>query len=242
LRDLVSYNLKHNDANGENGRDGSPDNRSWNCGIEGPTDNPDIAALRARQQRNFLATLMLSQGTPMLLGGDELGRTQQGNNNPYCQDNEISWVNWEETDDDLTAFVRVLTRLRRDHPVFRRRKFFGSAPEPGAMRDIAWFAPSGQLVTNEEWNAVPGNAVAVFLNGDAISETDARGQRVVDDSFLLLFNASPDDVSFEVPAPPYTGPWQVVLDTATSERDDTVLTARAVQVGARSLCLLRQAR
>jgi glycogen operon protein len=240
LRDLVSYDRKHNEANGEDSRDGWDDNRSWNCGVEGPTDNPGIEALRARQQRNFLATLLLSQGVPMLLAGDELGRTQQGNNNPYCQDNEISWVNWEEADNDLTEFVRKLTRLRRDHPVFRRRRFFSGALEPGRVRDIAWFTPSGQHMTNDDWNAGPGRAIAVFLNGDAIFESDARGQRVVDDSFLLMFNASSSEVLFGVPAPPY-GPWQLVLDTAMSQRGDTLPTGRVVRVGSHSLCLLRQA-
>ena len=242
LRDLVSYNRKHNEANGEDGRDGWDDNRSWNCGIEGPVDDPGVVALRGRQQRNFLATLLLSQGVPMLLAGDELGRTQQGNNNPYCQDNEISWVNWDEADNDLSEFVRVLTELRRDHPVFRRRRFFRGAPGRGGMGDIAWFSASGEHMTDDAWNASHGKAIAVVLNGDAITEPDAHGQGLVDDSFLLLFNASPDEVSFKAPGPPYEGAWEIVLDTAMSQCIGAVLVTQPVRVESHSLCLLRQVR
>jgi len=243
LRDLVSYNHKHNEANDEDGPDGWDDNRSWNCGDEndeGPTDDPGVVALRRRQQRNFLATLLLSQGVPMLLGGDELGRTQQGNNNPYCQDNEISWVNWDESDNDLLRFVQVLTRLRRDHPVFRRRRFFHGTAQSNGMRDIAWFAPSGQEMTKKDWAAAHGKAVAVYLNGDAITEPDPRGQRIVDDSFLLLFNANSDRIPFGIPAPPYNGPWEIVLDTAKPKRSGPVSTTQSVRVESYSLCVLRQ--
>ncbi len=240
LRDLVSYNHKHNEANGGDGRDGWDDNRSWNCGIEGPTDDPGVLALRKRQQRNFLATLLVSQGVPMLLAGDELGRTQHGNNNAYCQDSEVSWVHWGEVDKDLLEFARQLTQLRRDHPVFRRRRFFRGAPREDGMCDIAWFTPSGLQLSGEDWNAVQGNAVTVFLNGDAITEPDARGQPMVDDSFLLMFNGSPVEVSFELPAPPYHGPWDIVLSTAISRRGRSAVTGRPVRVGSRSLCLLRR--
>jgi glycogen operon protein len=240
LRDLVSYNRKHNEANGEDNRDGSDDNRSWNCGVEGPSDDPDVAALRLRQQRNFLATVLLSQGVPMLTAGDELDRTQRGNNNPYCQDNEISWINWDEANKDLLGFVKVLIGLRRDHPVFRRRRFFRGAPRHDGMCDIAWFAPSGKQMTKDDWNADDSKSVALFLNGEAITEPDLRGQRMMDNSFLLLFNASSDEVSFGMPAPPYNGPWEIALDTAMQERADTLSTTRLVRVESRSLCLLRQ--
>jgi len=242
LQDLVSYDHKRNEDNGEDNRDGSDDNRSWNCGVEGPSDDPDVMALRLRQQRNFLATVLLSQGVPMLTAGDELGRTQQGNNNPHCQDNEISWVNWHEANKDLLAFVRILTGLRRDHPVFRRRRFFRGTPRDDGMLDIAWFAPSGKQMTEDDWNAAGSKSVAVFLNGDAITEPDRRGQHMVDDSFLLLFNASPDEVAFGIPAPPYDGPWEIALDTAMQKRSGTVSPALPVRVESRSLCLLRQVR
>jgi len=242
LRDLVSYNHKHNEANGDDSRDGWDDNRSWNCGVEGPTEDRNVVALRIRQQRNFLATLLLSQGVPMLLGGDELARTQQGNNNPYSQDNEISWVNWDGSDNDLLGFVRVLTELRRDHPVFRRRRFFHGTPRHDGTYDIAWFIPSGKQMTEDDWNADHSKAVAVFLNGDAIIEPDPRGQRMVDDSFLLLFNASSDETTFGIPAPPYNGPWEIVLDTAMAKHDRMVSTTQPVRVESHSLCLLRRVR
>ncbi len=215
LEDLVSYNNKHNDANGEGGADGSDDNRSWNCGVEGPTSDPAIRRLRQRQKRNLLATLFCSQGIPMLLAGDELGRTQQGNNNAYCQDNEISWVSWEEADTDLLEFVRALARLRRDHPVFRRRRFFLGLPDSGdGLGDIGWLTPSGRHMTDRDWGAGFGKAIAVFLNGDAITEPDPRGQPVLGDSFLLLFNAHSDPVAFSLPPERFGQSWEVVLDTA----------------------------
>ena len=196
LNDLGSYNYKHNEANGEGNRDGTDDNRSWNCGAEGPTDDPEISELRARQKRNSLTTLFCSQGVPMMLGGDEMGRTQRGNNNAYCQDNEISWVDWTLVDGerDLVDFTRALSALRRDHPVFRRRRFFrghqpgaGSSDGPG---DIVWLTPAGKEVTDSDWYAPGAKSLAVFLNGDAISEPDPRGERITDDRFLLLFNAN----------------------------------------------------
>ena len=242
LRDLVSYNRKHNEANGEDNRDGFDDNRSWNCGVEGSSDDPDVVALRLRQQRNFLATVLLSQGVPMLTAGDELGRTQQGNNNPYCQDNEISWVNWDKADKDLLAFVRILIELRRDHPVFRRRRFFQGTPQHDGMCDIAWFTPSGQHMTDDDWKVDHSKAAAVFFNGDAITEPDPRGHRKVDDSFLLLFNANSDEVSFGMPAPPYSGPWEIVLDTVIPRRGGTVSTTQPVRIESHSLCLLRRVR
>src|SRR5205823_11259620 len=186
LRDLVSYNQKHNEANGEGNKDGTDDNRSWNCGHEGPTDDPEVNALRARQQRNFLATLLLSQGVPMISHGDELGRTQQGNNNGFCQDNELTWIDWKNLDVDLLAFTRYVSSLRRDHPVFRRRRFFDGLPVGRRGRkglpDIAWLRPDGSQMTKQDWGSGFGRAVAVFLNGQGIADRDGRGERVVDDS------------------------------------------------------------
>ena len=198
LHDLVSYNDKHNEANGEGNRDGESHNRSWNCGAEGETDDPGIMELRGRQMRNFIATLMLSQGVPMLSHGDEFARTQGGNNNAYCQDNEVSWVRWPESGrarptTDLLAFTRSMVWLRRDHPVFRRRRFFHGRPVEGThddLSDISWFTPEGEEMTQDDWQAAHAKAMTVFLNGDAISEPGPRGERISDDSFLLMFNAS----------------------------------------------------
>ncbi|RNI18410.1 glycogen debranching protein GlgX [Flexivirga caeni] len=222
LRDLVSYNEKHNDANGENNQDGESHNRSWNCGAEGPTDDAEIEALRARQQRNFLATLLLSQGVPMLAHGDELGRTQRGNNNAYCQDNDISWIDWQtgETEQSLLDFTRTVIALRHDHPTFRRRRFFsGDAQHGGAsdQGDIEWYSPSGTEMNELDWRNGYARTLMVFLNGRAISGPDSRGQEVVDDHFLLLFNGHHEPVEFTVPASLYDGSWQVALDTADAE-------------------------
>ncbi|MER6363297.1 glycogen debranching protein GlgX [Kitasatospora sp. NPDC001527] len=229
LRDLVSYNEKHNEANGESNRDGESFNRSWNCGVEGPSDDPAVEELRARQQRNFLATLMLSQGVPMLSHGDEFGRTQQGNNNAYCQDNELTWVHWPKDDGARTRlleFTQQMVWLRRDHPVFRRRRFFHGRPVPGRaagegggggeyedLTDIAWFTPGGEEMTKRNWGASYAKSLTVFLNGYAISEPDRRGGRIVDDSFLLMFNAHFEPLEFTVPAG-HGQEWQVVVDTA----------------------------
>ncbi|MBY0442495.1 MAG: glycogen debranching protein GlgX [Mycobacteriaceae bacterium] len=217
MADLVSYNDKHNDANGEESRDGENYNRSWNCGVEGPTDDPDILALRARQMRNFMATLMLSQGTPMLAHGDEIGRTQHGNNNVYCQDTELSWLDWSlvERNADLLAFTRAVTRLRKNHPVFRRRRFFEGEPIRSGteVRDIAWLTPAGQEMTHADWDRGFDKCVTVFLNGAAIPSPDTRGRRVVDDSFLLCFNAHEHPVEFVVPHRDYAQQWTAELDT-----------------------------
>jgi len=221
LQDLVSYDRKHNEANGEGNRDGSDDNRSWNCGVEGATDDQAVLTLRARQKRNFLTTLLLSQGVPMLLAGDEIGRTQRGNNNAYCQDNEISWVDWavrSEDDQELLEYVRALIRLRAEHPVLRRRRFFrGQAIRGGRQRlgDIAWLTLAGEEMTDHDWDAGFAKSLTVFLNGRAISEPDRRGERIADDSFLLLFNASEQDLVFTVPPRRYGRGWTKALDTAT---------------------------
>ncbi|MEU6981384.1 MULTISPECIES: glycogen debranching protein GlgX [unclassified Streptomyces] len=223
LRDLVSYNDKHNEANGEGNRDGESYNRSWNCGAEGDTDDIGIGELRARQTRNFLATLMLSQGVPMLSHGDEFGRTQRGNNNAYCQDNEVSWVRWPkpggEPEATLLEFTRAMVRLRREHPVFRRRRFFHGRPVEGThdeLTDIAWFTPEGEEMTSRDWQAAHAQALTVFLNGNAISEPGPQGERISDDSFLLMFNASAQELEFAVPDS-HGESWKVVVDTSHPE-------------------------
>ena len=216
LRDLVSYNEKHNDANGENNNDGESHNRSWNCGAEGETDDPAIRELRARQQRNFLATLFLSQGVPMLLGGDEMGRTQGGNNNAYCQDNEISWFDWESADQELIRFVSELIDFRDRHPVFRRRRWFMGRPIRGTeARDIAWMRPDGQDMTDQDWHRGDARSLAVFLNGEGIPSRDARGERIVDDSFYVLFNGHWEPVTFRIPPDRkhWGERWAKVIDT-----------------------------
>ncbi|HEY3611766.1 MAG TPA: glycogen debranching protein GlgX [Pseudonocardiaceae bacterium] len=221
LSDLVSYNSKHNQANGEDGQDGADDNRSWNCGVEGPTEDPVINTLRARQRRNLLATLLLSQGVPMLLHGDELGRTQRGNNNAYCQDNVVSWMDWSASKEDrrLLEFTAALTRFRKAHPVFRRRRFFNGTPvsHEDELGDIAWFTPSGEKMTGQNWNDGFGRAIMVFLNGDGIPDLDQRGMRVQDDSFLMAFNAHYEDIDMTLPDQDYGDGWRVVVDTATGE-------------------------
>jgi isoamylase len=224
LDDLVSYNEKHNEANLEENRDGNNNNLSWNCGVEGPTDDPAVNALRARQKRNMLATLLLSQGVPMLVAGDEIGRTQNGNNNAYCQDNGLSWLDWEEDPEraKLRDFVRRMVHLRRTHPVFRRRHFFQGRPLHGSeAKDIVWLKPDGSEMTAEEWNQDFARCLGVYLAGSALTEVDARGQRVVDDDFVVLFNAHHDPVPFRLPAktlaPHGDGQWQAIVDTA---RDD----------------------
>ena len=230
LRDLVSYNDKHNDANGEGGNDGESHNRSWNCGVEGPTDDAAVLALRDRQQRNFITTLMLSQGVPMMLHGDEMGRTQNGNNNVYCQDNATSWVDWSQLQKNaaLVGFTAGVIALRHAHPVFRRRRFFAGRPIARPRRadgqsrwsglpDIAWFQPSGQEMTGEDWDSGFGKCVVAFLNGQGISEADPRGERVTDDSFLLCLNAHYEDLEVTLPGAEYGERWAIVVDTAAGE-------------------------
>jgi glycogen operon protein len=302
LADLVSYNHKHNEANGEGNRDGSDDNRSWNCGAEGRTEDPAVAALRDRQKRNFLCTVLLSQGIPMLLAGDEMGRTQRGNNNAYCQDTGISWVHWPSDhgpsdhrpsdhgpsdhgpsdhgpsdhgptgrgptghrpldgaagvpgyagDQDLLDFVRTLIQLRAGHPVFRRRRFFrgqeavrGRRGAPDRPADIAWFTPAGEEMTDDDWAVGFAKSLTVFLNGDAITEPDPRGERIRDDSFLLLFNASELDLEFTVPPERYGQQWAKVLDTALplSAMPDVaaVKPGDAVPIPSRSMQVLARA-
>jgi glycogen operon protein len=255
LTDLVSYNDKHNEANGEDNRDGTTDNRSWNCGAEGPTDDAGVNELRARQRRNLLATVLLSQGVPMLLHGDELGRTQHGNNNAYCQDNEITWVDWELADKnaELTDFVAALTRLRREHLAFRRRRFFDGRPirsdDPArsGLPDIAWFTPDGRMMREQDWNSGFGRCVTVFLNGLAINEVDSRGEQVFDDSFLMCFNAHDGDLDVCLPGQDWGADWAVVVDTASGEAHSEVppqprgyRAGDLVPVTARSLVVLQR--
>jgi isoamylase len=243
LRDLVSYNGKHNEANGDGDGGGENENRSWNCGAEGPTDDPEVNALRARQQRNFLATLFLSQGIPMLLGGDEMGRTQGGNNNAYCQDNEISWFDWEHVDEDLLEFTTRLIAFRRAHPVFRRRRWFQGKPIHGeGVRDIGWFRPDGELMGDEDWRSGFAKSLGVFLNGDAIPSLDERGDPVRDDSFYVLFNAHHEPAPFRLPARAQWGSrWRKVLDTGEpvpSSADEVHGSGSEVPVGSRSVVVL----
>jgi len=216
LQDLVSYNQKHNEANGEENRDGTDNNRSWNCGVEGPTDDPESNALRTRQKRNLLATQFLSQGVPMLLHGDELGRSQHGNNNAYCQDNEISWVNWDQlqNEKELLVFTRRLIALRQNHPVFRRRNFFQGRGIKGAgIKDILWLRPDGREMTDEEWNQEHARTLGVFLSGSAVDEIDERGQLITDENFILLLNAHHEAVPFSVPSLASGMAWVTLVDT-----------------------------
>jgi isoamylase len=246
MNDLVSYNEKHNEANGEDNRDGESHNRSWNCGVEGPTDDPDILALRAKQMRNIIGTLMLSQGTPMLSHGDEIGRTQRGNNNVYCQDSETSWMDWSmcETNADQLAFTRTVTALRCKHPVFRRRRFFEGKPirTGDQARDIAWLTPAGIEMTPEDWGSGLDMCVAVFLNGEAIPTPNERGERVVDDSFLLCFNAHDQEQDFVAPQGDYAKEWTADLDTADPKgvTDFVVAAGEKISLQPRSLLVLRK--
>ena len=215
IRDLVTYNDKHNEANGENNRDGESHNRSWNCGVEGETDDPEIQSLRRKQQKNFLTTLFLSQGIPMLLAGDELSRTQGGNNNAYCQDNEISWLNWEDIDEDMLRFCKRLIRLRRSHPSFTRTRFFqGESVRGSNLTDIGWLRPDGKEMTDADWHNPQFNALGVFLNGSGLRSRDGRGRPMTDDSFLILFNAHHENASFRLPEELGERPWTEVLATA----------------------------
>jgi isoamylase len=243
LGDLVSYDRKHNEPNGDGNRDGTDDNRSWNCGTEGPTDDPGITQLRARQVRNFLVTLFCSQGVPMLLAGDEIGRTQLGNNNAYCQDNETSWLDWEAAGKraDLLDFTCSLITLRRDHPVFRRRRFFsGTAPGNAGRGDITWLTPAGTEMTVTDWGS-DARALAVLLNGDAITEPGPRGEAIVDQSFLLLFNTADQPVTFTLPTPGQAAAWAVVVDTASQEPTaaDPAGAASQLTVTGRAIVVLR---
>ena len=238
LRDLVSYNDKHNEANGEGNKDGTDDNRSWNHGVEGSTDDPEINALRARQQRNFLTTLLLSQGVPMLLGGDEFGRSQGGSNNAWCQDNEVSWFNWDAADSELLEFTKRLIALRQAHPVFRRSTFLtGQEVKGSGLPDVWWFRPDGRRMTQKEWQRDDGHTLGVFLNGEEISERTPEGQDIVDDSFLLLFNAYGESIPFTLPTRRFGARWQVEIATGTGAPEGVVPARARVTLEGRSVVL-----
>lgn len=250
LHDLVSYNEKHNEANGEDNQDGESYNRSWNCGEEeideGETDKPDVLKLRRRQQRNFLVTLLLSQGVPMILGGDEMGRTQQGNNNAYCQDNEISWLNWDLKDENVSLldFTRQLVFFRRQHPVFRQRKWFqGRAIHGTGVEDIAWFNPNGDEMTEEQWQIGFARAIGIFLNGEEIAAPGPQGERIIDENFYICFNAHYEAIDFTLPPLLQGREWVIQIDTNLAHfpqvgrhyRED-----KPIPVGERSIVILRQ--
>ncbi len=246
LRDLVSYNEKRNEANGEDGNDGESHNRSWNGGAEGDTDDPEVLAVRAKQQRNFITTLFLSQGVPMLLHGDELGRTQRGNNNTYAQDNALSWIDWDQTDAELMGFTSRIARLRAEHPVFRRKGFFTGLPvrraEGEPLRDVEWMSTDASAMTAEDWDAAHVKSLGMFLNGHGIRARDRRGQPIVDSSFLLYFNAHSGPVDFDLPAEEYGQQWDVVVDTTTAEEPEAQFAAGdRITVQARSVLVLRAA-
>jgi len=250
LTDLVSYNEKHNEANGEDNNDGESHNRSWNCGAEGPTDDLAIDALRERQKRNFLTTLFLSQGVPMVLAGDEMGRTQGGNNNGYAQDNEVSWVDWALAKENwpLCEFTAKVSKLRRDHPVFRRRRFFEGRPlHSDDVSDIGWFKPDGQLMSHDDWSEGFAKSIGVFLNGDAIPSPDRRGEPVTDDSFLLLFNAFDEGLTFTLPGEEWGERWTVEVDTGglvvdgvDEEEERMAKAGDTIEVLPRSMVVLRR--
>jgi isoamylase len=246
LRDLVSYDAKHNEANLEDNRDGTDDNRSWNCGVEGPTDDGAINTLRARQQRNFLLTLLTSQGVPMLLGGDEVGRTQHGNNNAWCQDNEVSWFGWAWTDDQraLLEFTRRLVALRREHPVFHRSLFLEGRGKPGSdLPDVWWMRADGRRMTQRDWRDDGLRAIGVFLNGEEIPSANPRGEPVADDSFLLLFNANHEPIEFKLPTRRFGARWRFELSTAEPEVEAgawSYVARSTVPVEARSALVLRR--
>jgi glycogen operon protein len=247
LADLVSYNGKHNEANGEDNRDGADDNRSWNCGTEGPTDDAGVRALRARQQRNFLATLLLSQGVPMISFGDEIGRTQKGNNNGYCQDNELTWFDWGHIDQELLEFTRRLMQYRKDHPSFRRRRWFQGRPLRGlGVKDVAWLLPDAQEMSDEHWAVGFAKSVGVFFSGHAIPTPNEHGEKVLDDDFFLAFNASHEPVRFVVPDEKFGKRWRREIDTAAlgdgtpAEPERVWKPGDALEVGARSLVVLRR--
>jgi glycogen operon protein len=245
LNDLVSYNKKHNAENGEENNDGEIHNRSWNCGIEGPTDDPEVLRLRKRQKRNFFATLLLSQGVPMLLGGDEIGRTQQGNNNAYCQDNEISWYDWEKVDQDLLVFCQKLIRYRIDHPVFHRRRWFHGRPIHGSdVEDIAWFSIDGGQMEEKDWGQGYAKSLGVFLNGKTIPNPNPRGEPVIDDNFFIMINAHHEPLYFNLPGANWGEIWIKELDTEGGwmEVEEILKAGDQINVEARSLAMLRSHR
>jgi glycogen operon protein len=244
LRDLVSYNEKHNEANGEDNKDGEDFNRSWNCGVEGPTDDPEILNLRKRQVRNFLTTLFISQGVPMLLAGDEFGRTQGGNNNAYCQDNEISWIDWKKLDQELLDFTRQLIQMTVKHPTFRRRKWFQGIPIKGRdITDIGWFLPEGTEMTEKHWEETYAKSLAVFLHGEGIHSKDEKGNKIIDDSFYLMFNGHYETVDFKLPDSKWGAEWEKMLDTSDKrgfvKEDSGYKSESVITLEQRSIVIMR---
>ena len=242
LHDLVSYNEKHNEANGENNNDGESHNRSWNCGVEGATNKKEVLELRQRQKRNFLSTLFLSQGIPMILAGDEMSRTQQGNNNAYCQDNKTSWINWNKADNDLLEFTQKVIAFRKTHPTFCRRKWFQGRPIKGiGVEDIAWFLPEGSEMTEEHWNTSFAKSLAVYLNGKGIHTLSPKGEPIVDDSFYIIFNAHHEPLEYILPPEKYGKHWKTVLDTVHGmvNGDKSYKPGDQVKVDARSVIVLQ---
>ena len=245
LRDLVSYNDKHNEANGEGNRDGNPDSRSWNCGVEGETSDPQVTTLRARQMRNFLTTLLFSQGVPMLRMGDELAHTQGGNNNAYCQDNDVSWLDWSGTASELVGVVGRLVRLRRSHPVFRQRAFFEGHRLDDGVKDVAWFTPDGEEMSDADWSSPSARTIGMYLSGRGIRTRGPRGEAIVDDSFLFVLHAGGDDQPFRLPGTPWASAYAVEVDTtaplvgAVPAEGGTLAGGSSVILRARSALLLR---
>jgi glycogen operon protein len=247
LHDLVSYNDKHNEANGEDNKDGEDRNRSWNCGAEGDTEDPEIIALRGKQKRNLLTTLFLSQGVPMLVAGDERGRTQKGNNNAYCQDNEISWMDWQKTDQDLLNFTKRLIHFYKNHPAFLRKRWFKGGPVNENLEDIAWFLPEGRQMTQENWNHDFAKSLAVYLNGDALRSQGPKGEPITDDNFYIIFNAYHEPLHYKLPVKKYGRNWIKVLDTAANFIADEAMPGKhssktTITVEGRSVVVLKQLR
>jgi glycogen operon protein len=244
LHDLVSYNEKHNEANGENNNDGESHNRSWNCGVEGESDDPEVNKLRQQQKRNLLTTLFLSQGVPMLVAGDEISRTQNGNNNAYCQDNELSWLHWGKQDKELLHFTRKLIHFYRKHPCFTRKRWFKGTPIKGiGLEDINWFRMDGTEMTEENWNEDFAKSLAVFLNGKALRMKDEKGKPVVDDSFFILFNAAHHPLPFNLPPQKYGKSWMRTIDTATAlvgDSKDIYASGDVIEIEGRSIVVLKK--
>jgi glycogen operon protein len=244
LHDLVSYNEKHNEANGEHNNDGESHNRSWNCGAEGETTDAGVMALRNKQKRNFLTTLFLSQGVPMIVAGDELGRTQGGNNNAYCQDNEISWINWEEADQELLTFTKKLIHFAKRHPIFNRRKWFQGQPIKGVgVEDIAWFNPDGTEMTEGNWRQDFAKTLGIFMNGKGIPTPGPKGEKILDDNFFIIFNAYHNTIEFKLPPARFGRKWMKVLDTSINymeETGDAFKAAANIRIEGRSVVLLKE--
>lgn len=240
LNDLVSYNVKHNEPNWN--LDGDDNNRSWNCGKEGDSEDPNVTNLRNKQKRNFLATLFLSQGVPMLMSGDEMGRTQKGNNNSYCQDNEISWQNWESIDKDLFEFTKKLINYRTIHPVFKRRRWFEGRPiHDSKLHDIEWFTMDGKSMVSEDWGKGFIKSIGIFLNGKTIPNPNPRAEPVTDDDFYIIFNASEKDLNFRLPSNQWCEQWIKELDTSIGwlEKEQVLKAEETLQIQAHSLVVLR---